>query len=90
MRDRLSQEPVREPRIPGQERAVQIGADRAAEAAALVAALAVVAETGDDPPERLGIVVEERPTGMVLESRERLTFAALELAFDQNVADHPA
>ena len=68
---------------------MQIRADRAAEPAAFVAALAVVAEAGDDAPERLGAGVEPRPARVVLEAGERLAVARLELALEQHVADHP-
>ena len=58
-------------------------------AAALEAALAVVAEAGDDAAERLGAGVEPRAAGVVLEARERAALARLELALEQHVADHP-
>ena len=50
---------------------MQVRADRAADAAALVAALAVVAEAGDHAPERLGALVEDRAAGVVLEAGQR-------------------
>src|SRR5262249_34515907 len=84
----LSQQPVGEPRVAREQRPVEIGADRAADAAALAAALAIVPETGDDASERLGTLVEHRPPGMVLEPPERLLLAR-ERALEQPVADHP-
>ena len=59
------------------------------DAAALQAALAVVPEPGDDAAERLRAGVEARPAGVVLEARERAPHAGLELALEQDVADHP-
>ena len=47
---------------------MKIGPDRAPGAAALVAAVAVVPEPCDHPPERLRILVEDRPPGVVLEA----------------------
>src|SRR5207248_9725283 len=61
VRDCLREQPVGEPRVPREERAVEVRADRAADAAALVAALAVIAEPRDNPAERLGALVEDRP-----------------------------
>ena len=58
-------------------------------AAALEAALAVVAEAGDDAAERLGARVEVRAAGVVLEPGERAPVAGAELALEQHVADHP-
>src|SRR5712691_6655536 len=45
VRERLGDEPVREPRVPRQQRAVEVRSDGAPESAALVAAFTVVAET---------------------------------------------
>src|SRR5205085_9231557 len=59
------------------------------ETAALVAAFAVVAEARDDPAERLGAGIEPGPAGMVLEARQRSAYAGLELAVQEDVADHP-
>ena len=87
--ERLGEQPVGEPRVAGQQRAVQVRAEHAAGAAALVAALAVVAEAGEDAAERLGAVVEARPAGVVLEAGQRAPLAGLELALEQHVADHP-
>ena len=51
--------------------------------------LAVVAESGDDAAERLGARVEERAARVVLEAGQRAPLAGLELALEQDVADHP-
>ena len=59
-----------------------------ADAAALEAGLAVVAEAGDDAAERLGAGVEPRAAGMVLEARDRPPLTRDELALEQDVADH--
>jgi hypothetical protein len=48
--ERLTEEPVGQPRVPRQERPVQVRPDRASDPAALEAALAIIAEPGDDPP----------------------------------------
>src|SRR2546425_5655222 len=89
MGDRLGEQPVGEPRVAGQQRSVEVGADRPAEPAALVTTLSVVAEPGHDAAQRLGAGVEDRPPGVVLEAGERPLRAGLELAFEQDVADHP-
>src|SRR5207244_3447523 len=89
MGDRLREEPVREPGVPWEQRAVQIRSDRASAAAALVPALAVVPETGDDAAERRDSRPEHGAPGMVLEPCERPRPARLELALEQHVADHP-
>ena len=69
--ERLREQPVREPRVARQQRAVQVRPDRAPDAAALEPALAVVAEAVDDAAERQRAVVEVRAAGVVLEARER-------------------
>ena len=51
--------------------------------------VAVVAEAGDHTAERLRALVEDRPAGMVLEARHRLAPPGVELALEQDVADHP-
>src|SRR5436190_16733124 len=88
MGDRLRQEPVGKPRVAGQERTVEVRPDRAADTTALIAARAVVAEPGHDAAERLGALVEDRPAGVVLEARERLPPAGLQLALEEHVPDH--
>ena len=88
MRDRLREQPVGEPRVARQQRPVEIRADRAAGAAALEAALAVVAEAGDDAAERLGARIEQRPAAWFSKPAS-VAVARLELALEQHVADHP-
>ena len=68
---------------------MEVGADRAADADALVARLAVVPEPGDDAAERLGAGIEPGSARMVLETRDGSALAGHELAFEQDVADHP-
>src|SRR5712691_12208505 len=89
MCERLLEQPVGEPRVARQERAVQIRADRAAEPAAFMTALAVVAEAVDDPAERLRTRIETGAARVVLEAGERSRRAGLELALEEHVADHP-
>jgi protein involved in temperature-dependent protein secretion len=52
VRQRLRQQPVRQPRVSGEQWPVEVGPDHAARAAALVAALSVVAEAGEHATER--------------------------------------
>ena len=68
---------------------MQVRPDRPSDAAALEPALAVVPEPGDDAPERHRIRVEPRPAGVVLEPGDRPPFPGVELALDEDVADHP-
>ncbi len=68
---------------------MQVGAERVPDATALEAGLAVVPVTRDDAPERLGSGVEERPPGVVLEARDG-RLAAVEVALEEDVADHAA
>src|SRR3954471_3920946 len=84
----LREHPVGEPGIAGKEWPVEIGADGTSDAAALVPALAVVAEAGDDATEGLGAAVEVCAAGVVLETGERAHDARRELALEQDVADH--
>src|SRR5206468_13037470 len=72
-----------------EQRSVQVRADRPSDAASLEAAFAIVAEAGDDAAERLRAGVEPRPSGVVLEPGERADDTWLELALEQDVADHP-
>src|SRR6266704_3152222 len=60
----------------------------APDAAAFPAALAVIAEARHDPAERLRTGIKARPSGVVLEARERTAHAGLELALQEDVADH--
>src|SRR5262249_43035137 len=82
---RVREQTVGEPWIAGEQRAVQIRAVDAAFAAAFEAGDAVVAEAVDDPAERLGAVVEDRPPCVVLEAGQRLAGPG---AVEQHVADH--
>ncbi len=68
---------------------MEVRADRAAHAAALPTALAVVPEPGHHPAQCLRAGIEPRPAGVVLEARERSPHAGLELALEQDVPDHP-
>src|SRR5438105_13051949 len=86
---RLREQPVRKPRVPGEQRAVEIRPDRPADATPLVAALAVVPESGDHAAERLGARIESSSAGVVLEAGERPLAARRELALEQHVACHP-
>ena len=88
MRECLGEQPVGEPGVAGQKRAVEVGADHAPGAAALEAALAVVAEACEHTSERLGARIEVRAPGMILEAGDRPLLTRLELALDQDVADH--
>src|SRR5262249_8071780 len=85
----LSEQPVCEPGVAGQKRSVQVRSNRPLQPAALEPALTVVPESGDDAAERLGSVIEDRPTGVILEPRERPRLTLLKLALEQDVADHP-
>ena len=71
VRERVREQPVGEPRVAREQRAVEVRAVDAALPAALVAGRAVVAEARDHAAERLGALVEDRPAGVVLEARER-------------------
>src|SRR5687768_2851418 len=86
----LRQEPVGEPGVPREERAVEVRPDRTADAAAFESALSVVPEARDDAAESLGTRIEHRAPGVVLEARQKLALAGLELAFEEHVADHAA
>ena len=80
MGDRLREQPVGEPRVAGQQRPVEVGADRPAEAAAFVATLSVVAEPGHDASEGLGAWIENRPPGVILEAGKGSFRPGLKLA----------
>jgi hypothetical protein len=86
--ERLRDHPVGEPRVPREQRAMKVRADGSSDAAALPAALAVVPKAGDNPAEGLGARVERRSPGVILESRQGAVHAGLELALEQDVADH--
>ena len=88
MRERLREQPVGQPGVPRQEWAVEVRSDRTPDAAALPAALAVVAESGDDAAKWLRARIQARPSSVILEARKRAAHAGLELALEQDVADH--
>src|SRR5690348_379850 len=89
MRQCLRQQPVGKPGVPGEERPMQVGPDRASYATPFIAAFAIVSEPGDDATERRHARVEMRAAGMVLKARETRPHAWLELALEEYVADHP-
>ncbi|HJV28899.1 MAG TPA: hypothetical protein VJ645_00100 [Gaiellaceae bacterium] len=55
VRDRLREHPVGEPWVAGEQRSVEVRADGTVDSAAFGAARAVVAESGHDATERLGV-----------------------------------
>src|SRR5262249_56352674 len=65
VRQRLGEQPIREPRIAGEERSVEVGADRTVDPAALEPAPAVVGEGGDHPAARPGAPVQNRPAAVI-------------------------
>src|SRR5205085_5451836 len=67
VRERLREQPVRQPWIAREQRSVQVRADGPADAAALVAAPAVVAEPVHDTSERRRSFVEVRAPRVILE-----------------------
>src|SRR5436305_21967 len=58
------------------------------DATASPAALAVVAEARDHAAQRLRTRIQARAPGVVLEAGQRLPHARLQLALEQDVADH--
>src|SRR6266849_4135729 len=86
--ERLREQPVGEPWVARQERTVEVRTDGSADPRSLIAALTVVAEAGDHAAERLGPGVEAGTADVILEPGEGATHARLELAFDEDVADH--
>src|SRR6185437_14731763 len=84
----LPEQPVGKPGVAGQEWTVEVGPDDTARTTALEAALAVVAEAGDDTPEWIRAWIEPGPTDVVLEAGKRTSDPGLELALEQHVADH--
>src|SRR5688572_9317440 len=69
------EQPVGEPGVAGEERAVEVRPEREADSAALVAALAVVSKPCYDATERLRAGVEICTARVVLEARERAALA---------------
>ena len=68
---------------------MEVRPERAPETTALEPGLAVVSEPMDDATERLGAGVEQRPPGVVLEAGQEAHVPGLELALEQDIADHP-
>ena len=87
MGNRPGKQPVGELRVPRQQWPVEIRADCVAEATPFEPRLAVVPEACDDATERLRTVVEDRPARVVLEPRDRLPPARVELALEKHVSD---
>ena len=71
MRERLREQPVGEPGIPRQERAMEVRPEGASDAATLPTTLAVIAEPGHDSAERLRALVQTGSSRVVLEARQR-------------------
>src|SRR5438094_1178308 len=67
---------------------MEVRSDCPPDAAAFPAAVAVIAETRHDSAEWLRTGIKARPSRVVLEARERTAHAGLELALQQDVADH--
>ena len=80
--NRLGEQPVREPGIPRKQRAVQVRPDRALDAAALEAGLAVVPESVEHTAQWIRALVEKRPAGVVLEAGDGPAPAGDELALE--------
>ena len=85
----LGQQPVSQPGIAGEQRTVEIGADRAPDPDAFIPGLTVVSEPGDDAAERLCTRIEPSSARVVLKTRDGPALPGHELAFEQDVADHP-
>ena len=77
---RLGDDQVREPRVLGQQRPVDVGADHAAVANTLVAVLSIVAAPAHNPAERLQSRPEVGAAGVVLKPDQRARLAAPEVA----------
>ena len=69
---------------------MEVSAHGSTDAAALEAVLAVVPVAGHDAPERLGARLEKCPARVVLEAAQRPSRSRVELAVEQDVADHAA
>ena len=67
---------------------MEVRPDRGPDTAALVPRLPVVPEPGDHAAEWHRTRVEECPSGVVLEAGERAPVPRLELALEQDIADH--
>ena len=68
---------------------MQVRPDRPPDAHTFVSRRPVVAVARHDPAERRRALVEQRPTRVVLEARDRRADRLGERALEQNVADHP-
>lgn len=68
---------------------MQIRTDRSFHATALESRLAVIPEPVHDATERFGAWIEQRAAHVILEARQRLALSSIELALEQDVADHP-
>jgi hypothetical protein len=88
MRQGLREQPIGEPGVARQEWTVEVGPEESAYTTAFEAALAVVAEAGDDTPEWIGSWIEPGSTDVVFETGKRSSDPGLELALEQHVADH--
>src|SRR5437870_1631943 len=90
MRESLREQPVGKPRVAGQQRPMEICPDRPSHSSAFEAALAVVPEAGQDAAQWLGAGIEPGPAGVVLEARQCVPGTGVELALEEDVADHSA
>ena len=68
---------------------MEVRPERTSHAAALEARASVVSIPCDDATERFRPEVEHRPSGVVLESRDRLSGRLGQRAREEDVADHP-
>jgi len=64
VRERLRQQPVRQPRVSGEQWPVEVGTDHAARATALVAARSVVPEAGEYATERMRVLASTSPIAL--------------------------
>jgi hypothetical protein len=67
---------------------VEVGTDGTLDATPFVAVLAVVPKAGDHSSERLGAGIQVGPARVILEPGQGSTRPSLELAFEEDVADH--
>jgi hypothetical protein len=85
--ERRSNQVVREVRVLGQQRAVKIRAQYAAQQVAFRPVAAIVAEAEPDPAERSTIWTDEGTPAVVFESDQRAWRDVLDLDVDDDVAD---
>src|SRR4029079_3471244 len=88
VRDGPGEQQVGEPGVAGKQWSVEVRADRTADTTALEAGGAVVAVSRDDTAERLCAGVENRPPGVVLETRDRAARRLVQSALQEDIADH--